>query len=70
MTNLENTDGVTHLILKETISLKHKGKKPRGRPKEKIPDITAASVKVLEDLKSQDFLRQWDALSTVLQICG
>ena len=70
MTNIENTDGIIHLKLYENLKPKDNKKKQRGRPKEKIPDGNVVSVKVLEDLTSIDFLRQWNALSEVLQACG
>jgi len=70
MTEVKEEKGVIHIYLKETLTARHEEeKRRRGRPKEEIPDKNAVSQKTMEDLKSGNFLRQWDALSKVLQAC-
>ena len=69
MTEVKKENGVIHIYLKETLRVKEE-KKGRGRPREEIPDRNAVSQKAMEDLTSRDFLREWDALSKVLQACG
>lgn len=72
MTEVKKESGVTHIYLKETLTVRHEDeKKRRGRPKEEIPDINAVASKTLENLKnSEDFFKQWEALAEVLQACG
>jgi CHAD domain-containing protein len=71
MTKVKEEKGVIHIYLKETLTARHeKEKRKRGRPKEEIPDRNAVSKKTMEDLTSRNFLKEWDALSKVLQACG
>lgn len=69
MAEVKEENGVIHIYLRETLRVKEE-KRKRGRPKEEIPDRNAVSQKTMEDLTSRDFLREWDALSKVLQACG
>lgn len=69
MAEVKEENGVIHIYLKDTLKVEEK-KRKRGRPKEGIPDRNAVSQKTMEDLTSRDFLKEWDALSKVLQACG
>jgi len=69
MTEVKEENGVIHIYLRETLRVEEE-KRKRGRPKEGIPNRNVVSQKIMEDLTSRDFLREWDALSKVLQACG
>jgi hypothetical protein len=69
MTEIRNEDGILHIYLKETLRVKE-AKKQKGRPREEIPDRNAVSQKTMEDLTSDEYMRNWDALFIVLQVCG
>jgi len=71
MTEVKEENGVIHIYLEETLTARHEEeKRKRGRPREEIPDRNAVSQKTMEDLTSREFLREWNALSEVLQACG